>query len=348
MADFGLGLKTDLLRSSARDYVFPALHLHEKKMGLWEQWPILNDIGLGTMISRSLLAFSSKAKLFNKWYQRFIEQAVEENTSEIRGIFGPVIQSGQGTSKNPGHNQAQMLAEGAFSTFSSADGYGMMFSGFQHYLSLYPDVYKKLASELRTMYKPGQHIVWGPELESITYLRAVIDEIMRLLPPACGVHWRECERAGVAIGEGQLPLPVGSDVGISLFTTFRDGRIFRHPVQFWPERWIPGTLPDAEYSLAKKMFTPFSIGPRNCAGGHVAIMIASISFTHLLVNYDFRLGKHQPRTSSHIWSNASEEPGADAELQFESHYSIAGWNSGPFIQFKDRVSHEQISSTEKQ
>ena len=337
MADFGLGLETDLLHSSAKEYVFPALHMHEKKMGLWEQWPILNDIGLGTLISRVLLLTSPKTRLFNQWYQKFLEQAIEINAFQSQGIFGPVIQSGLGNLDKPGHNQAQMLAEGAFSTFSSADGYGMMLCGFQHYLCQYPRVYEKLATELRTKYRSGQPITWGPELESFTYLRAVIDEVMRLLPPACGVHWRECEQTGVTIGEDQLSLPVGSDVGVSLFTVFRDGRFFRNPLQFWPERWISGTLLEPEYALAKKMFTPFSIGPRNCAGGHVAIMIASISFTHLLVNYDFRLGPYQPNKSAYLWSNASEEPGAESELQFESHYSIAGWKNGPFLQFKERM-----------
>ena len=161
MADLGLGLRTNLLHDTARYYVFPALHLHEKKMGLWEQWPMLNDLGIGALASRGLLAFSPKARLFNNWYQRFIDEAVTKNTLESHGIFSPAIQSGQGKLEKPGHNQAQMLAEGAFSTFSSADGYEMMLSGFQHYLSRYPHVYKKLATELRTKFHPGQEITWG-------------------------------------------------------------------------------------------------------------------------------------------------------------------------------------------
>ena len=104
---------------------------------------------------------------------------------------------------------------------------------------------------------------------------------------------------------------------------------------------MPRTLTEDEYSLARKMFTPFSIGPRNCAGSHVAIMIASISFTYLIVNYDFRLGPSQPKTSSRIWSNAPGEAGAESELHFESHYSIAGWAQGPFVQFKKRVVEDQ-------
>ena len=55
---------------------------------------------------------------------------------------------------------------------------------------------------------------------------------MRLLPPACGVHWRECERSGVVIGKDGFPVPVGTNVGMSLFSLFRDGGIFRDPVKF--------------------------------------------------------------------------------------------------------------------
>jgi hypothetical protein len=336
MADFGLGLKTNLLCGDADRFVFPALHIHEKKMGLWEQLPLLSRLGIGDLAACLFPLFSTKARLFASWYADFLNEAIEKNTIEPRGIFGPVIQSGQGVLEKPGHNRAQMIGEGAFSTFSAADAYGMMISGFLHYLWHYPQVYQRLASEMRTKYKPGEKIVWGSDLESSTYLRAVIDEVMRLLPPACGVHWRECEGVGVTVGESHTALPVGSDVGMSIFSLLRDARIFRKPVRFWPERWLPGTLPEHEFTMSRKMFTPFLIGPRNCAGSHVAIMMASIAYTYILVNYDFRIGKHQGRRASYMRSNTPDEDGAKAELIFESHYSIAGWDSGPFIEFRER------------
>ncbi|KUI60902.1 Isotrichodermin C-15 hydroxylase [Cytospora mali] len=337
MAEFGLGLKTDLLRSPAREFVFPALHVHEKKMGLWEQLPLLNDLGLGNMASRLLLHISPNAKLFAKWYQAFLDQAITNNTKESRGIFGPVIQSGKGVLDKPGHNQAQMIGEGAFSTFSSADAYSIMLSGFLHYLSHYPYVYEKLATEMRDTFQPGEEIIWDSKLESSLYLRAVMDEVMRLLPPACGVHWRECEREGVAVGPDEFLLPVGCDIGMSLFSIFRDGRIFRDPIRFWPERWMSGTLPEAELTLAKKMFTPFLLGPRNCAGSHVAIRIAGIAFAYVLVNYDFQLAPERLSASPRIWPSEPQETGAGSDLTFESHYSIAGWENGPFIKFRARA-----------
>ncbi|KAK7751561.1 hypothetical protein SLS62_006511 [Diatrype stigma] len=336
MADFALGLETNLLRSTDREFVFPTLHTHEKKMGLWEQLPSVNNTGAGSLAAYLMFLSSPRARRFARWFQNFLDKATTTNdVSEGRGIFSPIIQSGLGLSKAPGHNRAQMIGEGAFSTFSSADAYGIMVSGFLHYLCHYPYVYERLGEEMRSIYLPGDEIIWDAKLESSVYLRAVINEVMRLLPPACGVHWRECERPGVTIGPDELPVSVGSDVGFSIFSLFREGGIFRDPVRFWPERWIPGTLPEEEYCLAKKMFVPFLIGPRNCAGGHVAIMIASIAYAYILVNYDFRLGPTQYKPP-HIWSNAHNEPGAELELRFESHYSIAGWKCGPFVEFRAR------------
>ncbi|KAI1203669.1 benzoate 4-monooxygenase cytochrome P450 [Nemania serpens] len=336
MADFGFGIKTDLLRSTAREFVFPALHIHEKKMGLWEQLPTMNNLGIGVVVSYLFPLFSPRARAFSQWYQGFLEQVIANNAPKSAGIFGPVIQSGLGLLENPGHNYAQMIGEGSFSTFSAADAYGMMLSGFFHYLSRHLGVYQRLARDIRKDFKPGEEIAWGSKLESCVYLRAVIDEVIRMLPPACGVHWRECERAGVTVGPHGLALPVGSDVGMSLFSLFRDGRVFRDPAKFWPERWIQGVLAEEELAFAKKMFTPFSIGPRNCAGAHVAIRMASMAFAYVLANYDFRLGPDQPKASPRLWTNAPHEAGSELELRFESHYSIAGWESGPFIQFQAR------------
>jgi cytochrome P450 len=129
---------------------------------------------------------------------------------------------------------------------------------------------------------------------------------------------------------------------MSVFTLFRDGRIYRDPVRFWPERWIEGTLPEKEQALARTMFAPFSIGPRNCAGAHVPILIASIAYVYILVNYDFRLGRNEQRTAPHVWSNTPDEIGADKELVFESHYSIAGWLNGPPIELKARPSAAEV------
>ncbi len=87
MSDFGFGISTNLLFDSARDFIFPTLHVHEKKMGLYEQLPTLNNLGIGKVIAEVLLKVSPQAKRFAEWYESFLNKAVAANATESRGIF---------------------------------------------------------------------------------------------------------------------------------------------------------------------------------------------------------------------------------------------------------------------
>ena len=337
MTDFGFGVPTRLLNKPGDRYILDLLQMHTTKLGVYEQWPNLNRIGLGRFISDLLTKASPAIQQFTQWHHDFIDHTIASNSDTARGILASVIQAGEGKNIKNGHNRAQMLAEGSFITFTASDGNGKTLSGVQHYLAHYPRVYNKLVDELRSKFPRGQVIKWGPELTSCKYLSACINEAWRLLPPACGVHWRECEQPGTFIGSGEIP--VGCDVGMSLFTIFRSEKFFRNPSEYWPERWIKGVLPAAEYSMSKKMFTPFSLGSRSCAGSHVAMMIASISIAHLMVNYDFRLAdtavserdkRETPRAGTH-------ESITSKQLKFESHFTLPFWEQGPVLQFKKRA-----------
>ena len=72
-------------------------------------------------------------------------------------------------------------------------------------------------------------------LESATWIhrplaRVVIDEVMRMLLPASGIHQRECERVGIRIEPNEIAIPVGADNGTSLFSVLRNSRISRSSV----------------------------------------------------------------------------------------------------------------------
>lgn len=337
ITDFGFGAPSSLLTNAADRYVLDMLHLAVKNLGVIEQWPGLSYIGLGHIgyYIEALFSFSKVFSLpigkFVQWHQDFTHRAIMNNTGTVSGVLGYVIQSGEGKLGRKGHNKKQMLAEGSFVTFTAADGIGTTLSAVMHYLAHNPRVYEELAKELRTQFRKDcankQQITWGPELSSCKYLQACLNEAWRLVPPACGVHWRECEQSGVVIGSDEMP--VGSDVGISLFTIFRSTGYFRDANDFWPERWIKGVLPDAEYQLARQVFHPFSLGSRSCAGSHAAVMIATVVLANIVVNYDFRLAKLSEPGSQKLQS-------CDSLLEFDSHFTLPIWKEGPILQFRER------------
>jgi len=208
-------------------------------------------------------------------------------------------------------------------------------SGVQYYLGHNAGIYRKLGKEIRDKFPQGEWIQWGPELASCEYLRACIDEGLRMLPPAAGVHWRESLQDGVLINDEEIP--AGTEVGLSLYGLFRSREVFRDESRYWPERWIKGVLPENELTRAHQAFKPFQTGPRACAGKHVVYMVTSVSLANLLNEYDFKLA-NVPRSElggRHI-ARAQDDGREGAELQFEDHF-ITTWKEGPHLQFRRRA-----------
>ena len=330
ISELAFGISTDLLNNTNDRFVLDLLHIYTWKLGVVDQWPNLNWIGLETLASKLLPSTSKDGNSFEEWLTKLTSKAIANNTSATNGLMAPVVQAGEDKNPKGGHDKSQMLAEGCFVTFTGSDGIGTSLSGIQHYLAHCPRVYQKLARELRSKFAPGAPIEWGPDLASCTYLAACMQEAWRMLPPSCGPWWRECEASEIRLSQG--PIPAGCDIGLSLPAISRDERYFRQPLEFWPERWVPGELPEAELALAKKAFIPFALGPRSCTGMHVAEMVLNVSVAYLMVNYDFKIeGATSPVISE------AEGRFLTERLEYDCFWALPHWESGPRLQFRKRA-----------
>ncbi len=111
------------------------------------------------------------------------------------------------------------------------------------------------------------------DLERLPYLRAVIDEAMRLYPPV----WLVSRQALTDDVLGGREIPAGSLVIMTPYIAQRDGAVWSEPTLFNPERFAGGrgaapgrggrAQADAEY-------WPFGLGPRMCIGKDFAYVEA--------------------------------------------------------------------------
>jgi cytochrome P450 len=115
----------------------------------------------------------------------------------------------------------------------------------------------------------------------LRYLQAVMNEILRLYPPAY-ILARETV-APCQIGGYELKR--GSTVVLSQWITHRDARYFDDPEAFRPERWLDG-LADR---LPAGAYFPFGAGPRRCVGEGFALLEAAIVTATLAQRFSFRL-----------------------------------------------------------
>jgi cytochrome P450 len=346
MVELGFGIRLGLMLEPEKRYILELLHMHAKKLGIYEGWPALNDIGLGSAVRNILASWVPMVRRFNKWHHAFTEEAVSRSTEKPAGIFAPLIRgSGKpGTSSFFKRPHEQMVAEGSFVTLTGGDGYALTMSSLLFFLSHHPECQEKLAREVREKLPVDRDewIHWGPHLQNCHYLRACIDEAMRMVPPASNIPWRESEKDDAIIGRldesgapatDGIPIPKGTDVGVSPYTMFRRADIFRDPGKFWPERWLEpedgGVIEDAEERRrARKACKPFSIGPRNCSGQQVAMMMTFVGMANLMSRYEFRLAPGKESTLTRDYDGRRE-------LEFELHF-FTMWKEGPWIQFKER------------
>lgn len=201
------------------------------------------------------------------------------------------------------------------------------------YLARNPDVYKTLAQEIRTTFTSAAEIHGGPKLNSCRYLRACIDETLRITPPVSGTLWRELYADEAATGESLVVdghvVPPGTEVGVCTYTLHHDPTYFPEPYAFKPERWLDET------EAMRLAFAPFSVGPRSCAGKAMAYLEASLVVARTMWSFDFerapgRTKKTGGGNKKNWWW------GRRREDEFQLYDIFAAMHVGPELVFTKR------------
>jgi cytochrome P450 len=142
-----------------------------------------------------------------------------------------------------------------------------------------PAVEGRLHEELRSVL--GGRAPEVADLGRLPYLHAVINEVLRLYPPAYIL-------ARVAIAPfriGEYDFPAGETVLLSQWVMHRDPRYYDEPESFRPERWLNG-LADR---LPPGAYFPFGDGPRRCIGQGFALLESALVIATIAQRFRFSL-----------------------------------------------------------
>src|SRR5215212_5718233 len=134
-------------------------------------------------------------------------------------------------------------------------------------LALDPATQDKLAAEVAEVASSA------PELERLKYTRAVIDETMRLYPPAFLIA-----RAAAAPDTiGGMAVRKNDVVLIAPWLLHRHERLWRDPNAFIPERFMPPSPPPDRFA-----YLPFGVGARICIGAHFALVESTLALAKII------------------------------------------------------------------
>ena len=134
-----------------------------------------------------------------------------------------------------------------------------------------PKALARLRQEVTPWTPPSDGGVFAyDDVKDLPYLRACIDESLRLRPPIAYQLPRLVSQPVSIAGHSVLP---GTVVAVAPYSIHRHPSLYRDPDAYVPERWLepdPG-FPDQIQDL-KQYNIVFSQGSRACIGRHLAIV----------------------------------------------------------------------------
>ena len=150
-----------------------------------------------------------------------------------------------------------------------------------HCLEENPEVESKLLDEAKNILQGNTPQL--DDLRALEYTRMVIDETMRLYPPAwvIGRH---------SLGDDEIDgyhIPKGINTLIPVYAIHRDKRYWDEPEKFIPERFSK----EKTKSYHKFLYFPFGGGPRLCIGNNFALMEMQLIVPMIVQHYKLRKPK---------------------------------------------------------
>lgn len=148
-----------------------------------------------------------------------------------------------------------------------------------HLLAAHPRAMEALQAEIDAVdERPDFDTLW-----SLRALRGVIDESLRMYPPA----WMVARQANEEHEVGGCPVPKDSVVLVCPYIIHRHRGHWERPEDFEPSRAAPKGAPH---------FMPFGTGPRTCVGANLARIIATAVVFDVARRYRLE-AQSQPRPS---------------------------------------------------
>jgi len=250
---------------------------------------------------------------FLQFVSSMITSRVKANSAEKNDDIFSFFQKARDPETGEGFGMEDLIAESSTLIVAGSDTTSTALAGLFYYLSQHQSVYERAAAEVRSTFASPEDIRIGSKLASCTYLRACIEETLRMSPPTGSAPWREVCDGGATIA-GQF-IPAGCDVGVGIYAIHHNSAFHSEPFTFWPDRFLSGE----DTVVSRQAFMPFSFGTRGCIGKGLAMNEIMLTMASVLWLCDFR---------------RAEDDITHGEYPLQDH--ITGAKQGPKLQFRLR------------
>lgn len=223
---------------------------------------------------------------FRKRWTRFIQALIAErraagkgNDAPPRDLFELMVaardpETGQAFSDAQLGDQVATMILAGHETTATALFWSL------YLLALDPATQDEVAAEVRGLAADAT-----PDIEQLKFTRAVIDETMRLYPPAFLIA-RAAAGADTLAG---MPVAKHDVILIAPWLLHRHEKLWHDPNAFVPARFAPGAPAPDRFA-----YLPFGVGPRVCIGAHFAIVEATLALAKIVGAFHIELQDREP------------------------------------------------------
>ncbi len=227
----------------------------------------------------------SRARFRKRW-TRFIGQLMAERRAAgklqgapARDLFD-LMETARDPETNEAFSDAQLGDQVATMILAGHETTATALFWSLYLLALDPVAQEQLAAEARQVPADGE-----ADLGRLKFTRAVVDETMRLYPPAFLIARSALgadEIAGMAIARNDVIL-------IAPWLLHRHEKLWRDPNAFVPERFLAPAPPPDRFA-----YLPFGAGPRVCIGAHFALVEATLALARIIAAFRVTLLDKEP------------------------------------------------------
>ena len=233
------------------------------------------------------------------------------------------------------YSNEELLGESETLIIAGSDSTAIALSAM-FYLIHNPDVQATLVEEICSTFTSYKDISGEAKLRRCKYLRAFINEVLRMNPPVPADLSREVLETGMVVND--YFIPAGTHVGTAAYCLHYNKTYFKEPFSFCPERWIVDRAAETGSSeeavaLAESAFSAFSTGPRGCVGKNLAYLELFVIIAKVIYRFEVK----GDLTRNVGGGSLALTEGRHVSTQYQLHDVFVAIREGPMVQFKKRV-----------
>jgi len=330
MSDLIFGRAYDLLTKETYRYVVRAIEASNVRVSVLIQAPALKVFRLDKYLFPKAIFGRN---LFIRFVGKLLRDSSKLDPLKKKSFFS-FLASAKDPQTGTGLRREEILAESTTLVVAGTDTSATTAASVFFYLSRNAAAYARAAKEVRGIFAGTDEIRMGAKLNSCIYLRACIDESMRMSPAVGTSLYREALTGG-AVVNGEL-IPERCDIGVSIYCMHHQNQYFPDSFTFRPERWILGEGDTSQESLSTALsaFMPFSTGGRSCIGRSMALGELMLTMATVLWRLDFKAVDGDQSGGNP--SSGSYGRKRTKEFQLRDHITSINANEGPCLTFRER------------